>query len=285
MTDTFLYKHRRIVFIASFVLALIIFGLFLNVLYKSKKVVPPPAPPIPTPITTPPTQVYELQKTVVGKTTEKEIEENPTIKKGILKKEVLSDGQVKYSLKSALITRPNEIITQNRVSVFERIVTPDVKNYARASEYTRKYGRPDQTVTGSHFYFYFMKTYIYSRLGFALIVNPNTDEIFEFQAFKPTSVENYTQQYGEDLNPGAKPPEEEPGLTEQGIHEIIINGLKEKLPYYGENFTILYDKSTDKTKVFIYRNVSEGEKEFDEFLKQNGVENRSWITNLSIEYP
>lgn len=274
-------KYKKVIFITVFIAIVALFFLLLNFLYKSKREIKPiPVIPIPTPITTQPSHVHPLQRTVVGKTTDKEISENPTIKKDILKKEVLPDGQTQYSLKSPIdLVRPNEVVTQNGVVVRERLITRGLHDFPRISLYKRMYGAPDKLIEGSKFYGEFMQTHIYARLGFAFLANPVTDEIHEFHVFKPTSAENYINQYGQDLDPGAKPPQEGPIFTDQ---EIAVMAFKDELPYYGNNFAVLYDKSYDKTDVFIFGNVVEGEKGFDEYLRRFGVENRSWINNMEI---
>lgn len=83
------------------------------------------------------------------------------------------------------------------------------------------------------------------------------------------------------------------GLSDQQIQslpisyqpEAVVKLKEEELPYYGTSFSIGYDKSFDATKVVIYLRAREaGEQEFDAFLKENGISDRSLINNLTILY-
>lgn len=61
--------------------------------------------------------------------------------------------------------------------------------------------------------------------------------------------------------------------------------LLEKVPYKGKLFT--FDYSTDDLafKVILDSSqVLEANQEFDAFLKQNGIEDKSWLRDLKIEY-
>ncbi len=127
---------------------------------------------------------------------------------GFKDKQTLPDGSVQYDYESPLSIRPNIIITKDDSIIYERELTPEQpseKGYAIISDYLNRFGQPDVIVQGSHFYDWMAKTYIYARRGFAFIGNPNTDEVYEFQFFKPMSSEDYIKNYGEDLNPSSGP--------------------------------------------------------------------------------
>lgn len=73
----------------------------------------------------------------------------------------------------------------------------------------------------------------------------------------------------------------EVGAAEQALAKII----REKLPYDGTNFSIEYDAFQNIIKVFILESKkAEGTAELDEFLRTNGIENRSELLNLQINY-
>lgn len=117
--------------------------------------------------------------------------------------DVLSEDKRIYTYSSPLITRKNEILTQNNRVIFERILIPEDKNdpgYVIFSEYTRLFGEPNETVVGSKFYGQFIQTRIYADKGFALIGNPLTDEIYEVHVFTPMTIEEYENAYGSDLD-------------------------------------------------------------------------------------
>ena len=116
------------------------------------------------------------------------------------------------------------------------------------------------------------------------IVNWNTGSILFIVSLKETNTQ---QSKGDAINWMKSL-----GLTDGQIQSLNISyqpetvvALKEKLPYYGNNFSITYDKSFDTTRVVIYEeNIFEGELEFDAFLKTNGVSDRSLINNMTILY-
>lgn len=68
------------------------------------------------------------------------------------------------------------------------------------------------------------------------------------------------------------------------ISEAVAN-LKTKLPYFGTYFVLSYNTESDLIKAIIYQNTkTQGDKEFDAFLKENGVNSRSEINNLTVIY-
>lgn len=62
-----------------------------------------------------------------------------------------------------------------------------------------------------------------------------------------------------------------------------VGQLIDKLPYKGANFSISYDINND---IFILvlnqNNAMLANKEFDNFLLQNNIKDRSWISNLVV---
>lgn len=69
--------------------------------------------------------------------------------------------------------------------------------------------------------------------------------------------------------------------------EKIVGKLQFKMPYKGVNFQIVYDYKLLQYVVTIPNDkISEGNTEFDTFLKQNGIADRSWIRKelLVIRY-
>lgn len=68
-------------------------------------------------------------------------------------------------------------------------------------------------------------------------------------------------------------------------HESIVGQLLHKLPYTGRNFSLAYDYYTNTyTATISSSNTTQGNVELDQFLKTNGIENRSWIRKLVINY-
>lgn len=170
---------------------------------KNRTIPPPPGPVVmgsPTPINS----ISPLQKTIIGKTTPQEIEQ----KYSILNKQTLDNNKTSYAIASSLTDRPDQIITQNNQTAFERLVlVKDQREIDKISSLITKFGPAEKVFTGSKYYGSQARTYIYASKGFALIaiVNEAKDEmeIYEIQSFVPTSVDIYVATYGEDLQMNA----------------------------------------------------------------------------------
>ncbi len=65
--------------------------------------------------------------------------------------------------------------------------------------------------------------------------------------------------------------------------DALIGQLINKLPHSTNTFTLTYDFEGNKF-VFSYAPELEKEanKDFDEYLKENGIENRDWLYNLTV---
>lgn len=186
----------------------LLFGYFA---LKKQSVLPPVSYPTPTPVPLvyPSPQkiiISPLQKTIIGKTTNREAENFP----GLIGKETLPTGETQYSFFSSLLARPNQVVTRNNLAVFERILIvgdPTQTRYAKISQMTKSFGNPEKIIQGSAYYGPFTSTYIYGNKGFAFIANPNTDEVYELHIFSPMSPDEYQGLYGEDIKEGFPGPE------------------------------------------------------------------------------
>ncbi len=119
--------------------------------------------------------------------------------KGFQRKEILADGESKYSSSSTNPQRSNiNIAGVNGYSVFQRIITPPDSPLA-LSKFTNLYGRAKWIFKGSVFYGGVVSSYIYPELGLALIADPQTDQVLEQHIFKPMKVEEYVEKYGDDI--------------------------------------------------------------------------------------
>lgn len=66
---------------------------------------------------------------------------------------------------------------------------------------------------------------------------------------------------------------------------IQVGKLLTVVPYEGTHFSLIYDiGKNDYIATINASNREAGEQEMDAFLKNNGIESRSWIHNLVIEY-
>lgn len=87
---------------------------------------------------------------------------------------------------------------------------------------------------------------------------------------------------GTEYNQSVRKIQEE---EKQAIYESSqVGKLLDILPYTGTNFSLSYSYSKNVfTLVLNGQNQSLGNAEFDRFLQQQGIQNRSWIKNLVIQ--
>jgi hypothetical protein len=150
--------------------------------------------------------ISPLQKTIIGKTTEVEIEQIPGIQK-----RALSATQNEFTLSSEYALRPNVIITEQQTAAFERIVTPEKSNslgYTKISEIISRFGQPERMIQGSKHYGWYATTYIYGPSGFVVIGNPSTDEVYEIHRFQSMTNEEYISKFGSDIDESLQPEED-----------------------------------------------------------------------------
>jgi len=206
--NNFFWIHKIGIFIASFVVILVTLLLFIFLI--NIKQPPNGGVVLPTGVkkTSQATeQIISLQKTKIGITKEDEVVKLP----GFIKKETLPGEQTRYSFESTLNARPNEIITDNHIVVYEKDLIPEspsTPGYTTISDIESRYGNPERIVNGSKFYGYFIDYYIYASLGFAFAGNKHTNEVYEFQFFKPMSIQEYLNFYGSDVSFTSSPPKE-----------------------------------------------------------------------------
>ncbi|HVF69109.1 MAG TPA: hypothetical protein VNA13_00945 [Xanthomonadales bacterium] len=148
--------------------------------------------PSPTVTTNPPNQTQSNQET--GREDEVEPEDVADAQR-----EVLSDGNIKYTKLSTNPSRPEIIITNNGgYPLFKRLVLPPNNNLV-LSGFTKLYGQAKWVFKGSKFYGLDMKTHIYENYGLALVIDPKTDKVLEQHTFYPMKVEEYIKKYGDDI--------------------------------------------------------------------------------------
>lgn len=213
-----LTRNKRVLIAITFVL-LFIATLFFMVVSSSfnRRLSPTPSPITTAPsITTFPLptipssqRLNQIQKTAPGEFINLELLEK---QKDYLSKEIVDENNQKFSFKSEILPRPNIVLVSPDSKVlFERLILPSDRKslgYATLSEIKTKRGEAERVIKGSKFYDWAIETHIYASKGFAVIVNPKTNEVYEMHFFNPSSIEVYIQTYGEDLNPQASPPVE-----------------------------------------------------------------------------
>jgi hypothetical protein len=217
-TSPHLSLRKRLFFVVIFVF--LFFGTLLTgLLTKYDDANPEPTPSrlkptitfFPLPTIPKSQQLNSTQKTIPGQKIDRVVLEKFP---GFISKEVLPGNQAQYNIKSELLARPNQIIVSSESMVlFEREILPSSPKkvgYTTFSQLKKTHGDPERIIKGSKFYDWYIEAYIYTSKGFTAIGNPNTNEVYEMHFFIPSSIDEYIQAYGEDLNPGATPPNEGP---------------------------------------------------------------------------
>lgn len=64
--------------------------------------------------------------------------------------------------------------------------------------------------------------------------------------------------------------------------DALVGQLLNKLPYSGTNFSLEYNYSNGQFIATLKTNQEASNKELDDFLKSNQIENRSWLNNLIV---
>lgn len=99
-----------------------------------------------------------------------------------------------------------------------------------------------------------------------IITSPEPSAIQEITDPKPRSSQKYQEANEEFIR-----------------RESLVGKLLDKLPYFGNNFSLKYDISSNRFTATIKQGSEEaGQKQLNEFLSANGIEDQSWIRNLDI---
>ena len=100
-----------------------------------------------------------------------------------------------------------------------------------------------------------------------------------FSLFAQTSPRNNIKQE----NTGASTLNN-PTLIKEDQRSSLISGLIDLTPHSGKFFSLYFTYKTYSFVLYVdTKHQKEGNANFDSFLKQNGITNRSWINNLSVE--
>lgn len=105
-------------------------------------------------------------------------------------KTTLSDGSTEYSYDSGTQNRPNIIIVQDGVNVFQRTVMNATMSTTSV--------HPDYIAHGSSYWGDSVITYIFLSKGHAYVANPDTKQVFEEMIFKPVDIDQF-RQYDTDI--------------------------------------------------------------------------------------
>lgn len=131
-------------------------------------------------------------------------------------------------------------------------------------------------------------------------VKQNSFDLYK-GTLKPTPKEHYSFVMVSKADPASSKNDFFAELKSLGLSQDQINSLdiifitqiqfeqvvklKNQPPYYSSGFSLLYERSADKTTAYLDQNNREkAQKDFNDYLRQNGVESADWINNLSIIY-
>lgn len=144
------------------------------------------------------TTITPAQRSIVGETTESDLENLPDV----IATEQVSESETHYTLRSFINILPDKIIAKDGVVVYEKVTLPTSKDKPESrsiSQITNIYGPPERKEQGSVRFGQFLSTYIYASRGFAFAGNSNTDTVHEMEFFKPMSVNEYLVLYGKGI--------------------------------------------------------------------------------------
>lgn len=135
------------------------------------------------------------------------------------------------------------------------------------------------------------RNYVYILAGFAILIalvalllgqsRPSPLPPEPIQIFTPSPTAQTSQ-----LKPvsGEKYQEISQSDQEQLNKDSLVAQLIKKLPYQGTNFSLEYDYENNQFSItFVSGRQTEGDQEFDAFLKINQIQDRSWLKNLVIK--
>lgn len=200
LLETFI-KNKRFALI-FFLIIIIAFGIFLSTTTPERRSVVPGSNLLPTPfpLRSDINKIYamtRLQKTTIGKTTDADIEKLFGIGEKTTKQDITA-----YILPSPVNLLPNEVQTKNGVVIFERIITPKDKSlpgFVTLSVFTDAFDKPQEVVFGSKTYGGSIKIYIYASRGLTVFANQRSDIVYEIHRYAPTTVNEYKNSFGNDL--------------------------------------------------------------------------------------
>lgn len=143
-------------------------------------------------------KINPLQRTVIGKTRDSELVQLP----GLQEKAASTEGRIKYKFESVIPLIPSEVLTKDGVVVLEKINTPDSPSqagYGRLEDFVKELGEPERKIGGSRTFGYYVDTHIFANKGITIIANQNTGEVFQIQIYRPTTVDKYLTDFGDDI--------------------------------------------------------------------------------------
>lgn len=111
----------------------------------------------------------------------------------LIKKETQPNGYTYYYFYSEVENRPNLVVENKDVVIFERQVIQKT-NPVKVSEIKYLFGEPDRVIQMRAFY-NGSELYIYEEDGFAAVVDKISGDVYEQHFFSPLNVKGYIYQF------------------------------------------------------------------------------------------
>lgn len=138
--------------------------------------------------------------TQIGKTTDSDIQKSGSL----ISKTSLSNGQIKYTVKSVNPAYPDTIVTDKGTVIFESTSTQtsDEGGFPPLSTFIQQYGNPEEVVNGNGIINSpVVKSYLFPAKGVALIANSYTNNVYAVLRFPPMSLDAFKTQYSNYITP------------------------------------------------------------------------------------
>lgn len=155
---------------------------------------------------TPPAEWFQFySEAKVGQTAaEPSLSQLPNFKS----KTTLTNGDIEYRFSSALVARDHRLITaaQGQV-ILKQVVTaiPETWEHPETAEYLKRFGEPEETLTGHAYYGQLEEIRLYWKKGVILVSHP-AGEVNELLVFQPTTKEAFLATWGSELGQLPHPP-------------------------------------------------------------------------------
>ena len=102
-------------------------------------------------------------------------------------------------IKGASSLQNDIVVTKDQKVVFQRKAANNAP-LSELNKYIDQQTKPEAEFTGSNAYGEEAKTVVYASKGFAAIINPLQNSVYEIQQFQPTTVDQYKKNWGSDIH-------------------------------------------------------------------------------------
>lgn len=126
---------------------------------------------------------------------------DPSGLENVQKVENLTNGSIRYTYTSSKPSRPNIIIAKENRTIYQRSI-PQPNADIPVENIIKIFGQPERIINGPSFYGNNTTTeYIYAQEGVSVVVNKQSGQVVEHHYFRPTTVDEYLRNFGNDGSP------------------------------------------------------------------------------------